>query len=151
MRDLINIRNVAENDFNAIMQIEDEEYDGKGYDFYFIRMIPYIFQKTCLIASINKKDVGYVLGAFEDSNPKNAWILSMVVSLSVRNKGVGATLINSSIKKLKDLGAEKIYLTVSEDNFAAIHLYEKYNFKKIDFIENFFGNNKHRILMCHNA
>ena len=38
----------------------------------------------------------------------------------------------------------KIQLTVSSDNVKAIKLYEKFGFKKIDFLEDEYGNGIHR-------
>lgn len=47
------------------------------------------------------------------------------------NKGIGSRLLSEIIKFAKDNSIEIIDLQVRSDNAAAIHLYEKFGFKKI--------------------
>lgn len=54
------------------------------------------------------------------------------------NSGVGLMLMDNLIKYAKNNGIEIINLEVRSDNAAAIHLYEKYGFKKTWTIPAFF-------------
>ncbi len=59
------------------------------------------------------------------------------------NKGIGSQLLNEIINFAKENSFEIIDLQVRSDNLAAIHLYEKFGFKKIGKHPSFFKiNNK---------
>ena len=47
------------------------------------------------------------------------------------NKGIGSQLLNNIIAFAKENNFEIIDLQVRSDNKSAIHLYEKYGFKKV--------------------
>ena len=46
------------------------------------------------------------------------------------NRGIGSRLMESLIKYARENGIELIYLDVRSDNSSAIHLYNKYGFRK---------------------
>lgn len=56
------------------------------------------------------------------------------LGLSVRkaywNKGIGGRLLETLVMYARENGIELIYLDVRSDNASAIHLYQKYGFKK---------------------
>lgn len=147
MKNEIIIRRIQEQDCVGISEVENEAYSGHGYDFYFIRMIPYIFSTTCLIAEDQGKVAGYCLGAIEDCNPVCGWILSLAVKADVRNQGLGLTLLRRCMDLLHARGVKRIKLTVAEDNPAAVHLYQNSGFNAISTENDFFGSGQHRLLM----
>ena len=65
-------------------------------------------------------------------------------SVSVRkeywNKGIGSQLLLEIINFAKENSFEIIELQVRNDNFSAIHLYEKFGFKKISVRKNYYEN-----------
>ena len=64
--------------------------------------------------------------------------LGISVLKSEWNKGVGTELLRHVIDYAKEHGIEIINLEVRSDNSAAIHLYEKFGFKKTGTIPAFF-------------
>jgi RimJ/RimL family protein N-acetyltransferase len=46
------------------------------------------------------------------------------------NRGIGSRLLESLIRYARENGIELIYLDVRSDNSSAVHLYEKYGFRK---------------------
>lgn len=64
--------------------------------------------------------------------------LGISVVKSEWNKGIGAALMQHTIDYAKAHGIEIINLEVRSDNTAAIHLYEKYGYKKTGIIPAFF-------------
>ena len=64
--------------------------------------------------------------------------LGLSVVKSEWNKGIGAMLMQHIINYAKAHGIEMINLEVRSDNKAAIHLYEKFGYKKTGFIPAFF-------------
>ena len=57
--------------------------------------------------------------------------LGLTVVRDMWNRGVGHMLLNKLIGFAKDAGIEIINLEVRSDNAAAIHLYEKFGFRRI--------------------
>ncbi len=57
--------------------------------------------------------------------------LGLTVVKEMWNKGIGSKLLNKLIEYAKNAGIKIINLEVRSDNAAAIHLYEKFGFKRI--------------------
>ena len=57
--------------------------------------------------------------------------LGITVLKSEWNKGLGSRLLKMAIEYAKSHGIEIINLEVRSDNFRAIHVYEKFGFRKI--------------------
>lgn len=57
--------------------------------------------------------------------------LGIAISKEYWNKGIGSQLLRGIIDFAKDNEFEIVELQVRSDNISAIHLYEKYGFKKI--------------------
>lgn len=73
-------------------------------------------------------------------------IASVVVSPHHREKGIGSTLLRSLIRELGAMpGLQRIYLTVSPDNLAALFLYLRHDFVISDFHRDFYGTGAHRV------
>lgn len=64
--------------------------------------------------------------------------LSVSVAKEYWNHGIGSQLLKEIINFAKNSSFEMIDLQVRSDNYAAIHLYEKYGFKKICTYLSFF-------------
>ncbi|CUA85193.1 GNAT family N-acetyltransferase [Pseudidiomarina woesei] len=92
--------------------------------------------------------LGYLLAAPGQANEQ--WIMSVLIAEQTRGKGVGKQLLAYYLNGLaaKSESATQIKLTVAPYNHAAIALYEKYGFKKIDFLPKFLGPDADRILMA---
>lgn len=58
--------------------------------------------------------------------------------------GLGSRLLSEVLELISKENILKIQLTVASDNIKAIKLYEKFGFKKIDFLEDEYGNGIHR-------
>lgn len=68
-------------------------------------------------------------------------IMNIVVKKSWRNQGVGNLLLNNLVYLCKKLNLSSLSLEVNEDNQSAIHLYEKFGFKRIGLRKNYYKNN----------
>jgi len=73
-------------------------------------------------------------------------IMNIVTKKTYRSNGVGTLLLKSIISLCSNLDVKKINLEVNEENLTAIHLYEKFGFKKIGNRKNYYQN-KNAILM----
>lgn len=75
--------------------------------------------------------VGYIL---VDLNSNNLDIVSFAVNQNYRNKGIGNKLLKNVVNNTK----YKTHLYVRSKNISAIHLYNKYGFKKINTISEYY-------------
>lgn len=140
------IRDVREDDWSSILSIEQLRYGSDGYDVYFVRMIPKLFSKTCLVAEKYSDGLaGYALGSFEDETPTVAWILSVLAKTD--GEGIGTQLTQACVERLESLGAQTILLTVAPDNARAISIYRKLGFTDQGFIKDYYGKGADRHVM----
>ena len=81
------------------------------------------------VAEENKKIIGY------RSFNKKGFLADhgyLSVLKKFHRKGIGDSLMNRGIKEAKKLGCKKMIINVKNDNFNAISLYNKLNFRVID-------------------
>lgn len=89
---------------------------------------------TCsMVKTINKK-YDYELAKF-------------AVDPNVQGKGIGSKLMKACLDRAHNLGATRIFLETNHNLQAAIHLYEKFNFKRIPLLHP--GHIRTDILMEH--
>lgn len=74
----------------------------------------------------DKDIIGYVLIVLEG---EEAEIDSVAVRKNFEGKGIGSSLIEYSLKKLKETGVKRVLLEVKKTNTRAINLYAKFGFK----------------------
>lgn len=68
-------------------------------------------------------------------------IMNIVVRNDIRNQGIGSKLLEYVINFIScSSNISKINLEVAEDNFCAISLYEKFDFKRISTRKNYYKN-----------
>ena len=74
-----------------------------------------------LVAELNGEIVGTVIGGYDG---RRGMIYHLAVHKTLREKGVGAILLNEVEKRLQAKGCVKCYLLVLADNENAIQFYE---------------------------
>ena len=84
-----------------------------------------------LIAKENGKIVGDASLSRLPRRMKHRGDLCVSVLKKCWNRGIGSQLLNEIIKFAKENSFEIIDLQVRSDNLSAIHLYEKFGFKKV--------------------
>jgi putative acetyltransferase len=87
--------------------------------------------RASLVATVGDRVVGH-LGLVREDNPANRHVASigMAVAADWRRRGVGSALIAEAIRWAKEMGVEKLALSVYPDNDAAISLYRKFGFRE---------------------
>jgi len=90
-----------------------------------------------LIATLGERIVGYlILNKREASRLHHTADLNMGVAENFRNRGIGKTLLNAALNKVKADGViEIIYLMVRADHTGAVKLYANAGFEKIVRLE----------------
>jgi [ribosomal protein S18]-alanine N-acetyltransferase len=111
--------------------------------------------KTIEEATLLRKDARYFI--FEDKEPKGYIglhvdedqidIATLYVPEPFRQKGVATQLLEYGINFAQHLQLKRITLEVSEHNFPALHLYEKYGFMKRTVRKNYYPDQSDAWLM----
>lgn len=129
--DLKNIKNILISDFD----------DFWNYDILKEEIINE--NSKYIVAKINDEVVGFAgIKIIIDE----ADIMNIVTKKTCRNQGIGSLLLENLISICKKLNLNSLFLEVNEENFSAIHLYQKFGFDNIGFRKNYYKN-KNGILM----
>ena len=100
---------------------------------------------TYLIARVKNEIVGFA-GFLKICDEAN--IMNIVTKKNKRNLGIGSKLLENLILYAKNQNCKSITLEVNEHNNIAIHLYEKFNFKRIGLRKKYYNNTDDAILMA---
>jgi ribosomal-protein-alanine N-acetyltransferase len=157
MLENISIKVIQKPVLDTIIELKKLERENLGRDASINEwVIPVIIKYGKLITVVETKNYkGSILERIIAVNElirkwnsfDTAFIHSFYVAKNFRNKGVGSFLLKESINLLKKDGIKKIELTVASDNIYAVHLYEKFGFKKIGFLRDIYGKGIDRNLM----
>ncbi len=74
-------------------------------------------------------------------------IMNIVTRVDKRGNGIGSLLLEKLIDLASLLNCTCINLEVNENNYPAIHLYEKYSFDRIGLRKKYYNNTDNAILM----
>ena len=132
IEDLNTISNILFSDFDDFWNIHTLEEELKNESSYY------------LVAKIDNKIVGF---AGMKTVLDEADIMNIVTRKDFRNSGIGSTLFKQLIHFAKENGIKKLTLEVNENIIPAIHLYEKFGFKKIAIREKYYNNIHTAIVM----
>lgn len=76
-----------------------------------------------------------------------ATIMNIATKSNKRSLGIASKLLKHIIEFAKSIGLKSITLEVNEHNLPAIHLYEKFNFKRIGLRKKYYNNTDNAIIM----
>lgn len=136
MKDLKTVRYAKDTDLLDILKLDRENFKSfYDKDFYLKK----ILDKKILIIEFNKEFVGFICFEFIFDQ---AEVYKFVIKKEHRKKKLGLLLMEYFINEMKDKGVLKIFLEVRVDNSVAISFYEKFNFKKLRRIKDYYTNPK---------
>lgn len=92
-----------------------------------------------LVASLQEKTVGYVSLSLEVV-PGTAWVTDLVVNRRLRRKGIGTTLLLSSLEWGSDHACRMLALEMQLKNDPATRLAQKFGFDFIGFNDRYYSN-----------
>lgn len=146
------VRYAQAQDIAQIEALELATYAQEGYPAAFFYQALAQWPTGFIVYCEGDNILGYLLAA--PGQASEQWIMSVLIAEQTRGKGVGKQLLafyfNCVSASLAATPSElkHIKLTVAPYNSAAIALYEKFGFKKIDFLPQFLGPDADRILMA---
>lgn len=141
--------NVDTMTFNDIVFIEpnfSESFDK----FWSIDILKEDFKNESskyIVAKLDNEVVGFagIKIIFNEAN-----IMNIAVKTNKRNLGIGSLLIEKLIELASTSDCTTMMLEVNENNLSAIHLYEKYHFKRIAIRKKYYNNIDNALIMQKN-
>lgn len=136
MKEIKTVRYAKDIDLLDILKLDRENFKSfYDKDFYLKK----ILDKKILIIEFDKEFVGFICFEFIFDQ---AEVYKFVIKKEHRKKKLGLLLMEYFINEMKDKGVLKIFLEVRVDNSSAISFYEKFNFKKLRKIKDYYTNPK---------
>lgn len=136
MKETKTVRYAKDTDLLDILKLDRENFKSfYDKDFYLKK----ILDKKILIIEFDKEFVGFICFEFIFDQ---AEVYKFVIKKEHRKKKLGLLLMEYFINEMKDKGVLKIFLEVRVDNSVAISFYEKFNFKKLRKIKDYYTNPK---------
>ncbi|MFX0188224.1 MAG: GNAT family N-acetyltransferase [Candidatus Hodarchaeota archaeon] len=140
------IKEVTTKDLKEIHKLELKVFKEDAFS---IDLIKKLIRRHTIFFKIIKtgKIAGFVIILKDRKDRAN--IINLLINPKYQNKGYGSKLLKHTIEKIKkeDKNVKKIALNVKTNNSLAIKLYEKFNFKKIQKIENYYRSKESSYLM----
>ena len=132
LNDFASIKDILISDFDDFWNTNTFEEELKNENSYY------------LVGKINDKIVCFagIKSVLDDAD-----IMNIVTRKDYRNLGIGSIIFEKIIDYAKQNGIKKLTLEVNEKNLPAIHLYEKFGFKKIATREKYYNNVDNAIIM----
>lgn len=136
------IREYKREDISAIVELENSTLgESLGYEML-QRDLDNEIQK-CYVYENNGVVLGYISCVFDGFAVE---ILNFCVQGNVQNQRIGTEILDFVFNTYYSLGATNVILEVRESNARAIHLYEKFGFKKISIRKQYYKNNENAIV-----
>ena len=143
------IKEVTPKDLTEICNLEHEVFKEDAFSKELIKKLIhrnimfYKLEKT----GIKKILVGFVIIVKDRKDRVN--IINFVINPQYQNKGYGSLFLKYIIERIKktEEDIKKIILNVKTNNSIAIKLYEKFNFRKIKKMDNYYRSKESAYLM----
>lgn len=134
---MINIRYFKPPDTFSVIKLASmtlpEQYNPSLFTFFYET-----YPQGFIIAESNHKIIGFLVGVKIHQN--KAKILMLSVNPDFRRQKIGEKLLFQFIKTIINENIKRVELEVRTDNVKAIKFYEKYDFKKVEKIKDFYQN-----------
>lgn len=131
---------------NRLVKLELEAFGIGGLNEW--HLVPFIRHGRVYVAIEKDEIVGLIQYMRDWDNPAKAYLMGVSIAKEVRGKGLGTTLIHSSLQALRQENIEEVELTVDPKNSTAISVYaEKLGFVVRDTRMNEYGAGENRLVM----
>ena len=139
------VRPVSPSDLDAVCDLEELCFKDP-YPPYFLSQLSEANPDTFLVASVDRKVVGYgVVDEWKDHNH----LVSIAVHPKKRRRGVGRKLMLALEKKLQN--TKPLRLEVRKSNLSAIEFYLKNSFREKGKLERYYPDGEDAIVMEKNC
>ena len=138
---LLTIERASIEHLDMLHEIETKCFEREAFTKPQIAYLLTDSNSVTLISKVKDEIVGFVIGRIcMDDKPATGHILTLDVSPEHHRKGIGQRLLQEIEKILRNRGVKMCCLEVREDNIAALSLYEKFGYKRVGRLENYYDN-----------
>lgn len=130
-------RKMTTDDVDALVELDFKSFGNEAWSREDFLDMAQIEEAEFIVAERDGKIIACA-GAVIDSDA--AEIQTFAVAPEFRRQGIGLMLFVQLILAIKRRGTTFIFLEVRPSNTAAIKLYEGFDFKTVDRVKNFYGN-----------
>lgn len=125
---------------DRLYEIETKCFEKEAFTKRQIASILANYNSIGLVAKVNGEIVGFVIGMLRQEKGKTVGhILTIDVLPEYRRKGIGLRLLKALENIFRGKGANISVLEVREDNIAALRLYQKLGYEKVERLEYYYG------------
>ncbi len=147
----MNINTASIKDLDEIFNLESNTF--KKDAFFKNSILNLIINNTFFFKLINDDNsneiVGFIIVIQDREDRVN--LINLLISKQYQNKGYGSHLLKYTLNKIKEMSnIEVIVLNVNSKNEVAIWLYQKFGFRIVQKIENYYQQKKNAYLMILN-
>jgi ribosomal-protein-alanine N-acetyltransferase len=131
----ISVRRCTLEDLEGVIEVNEKELP-EDYPYFFYKSILDNFSDSFLVA-VNDlgKIIGYIMWRVEKMPSPHSLkisnkghLVSIAILKQYRRKGIATALLSNSIDEVKRYKIDEFVLEVRVSNYAAINLYQKFNF-----------------------
>lgn len=142
------IKEVAPQDLKKIYELERKIFQENAFSKQTLKRL---IEDNEFFLKIEKGTIRKVIAGFviiiKDRNDR-ANIINFLINPKYQNHGIGTVLLKKTIEEIKMIREIKnIVLNVNVNNYNAIKLYEKYDFKIMKEINNYYNNGESSFFM----
>ena len=137
----VTIEDASIRHLDRLYEIEIECFEREAFTKQQIAHLLTDYNSVSLVAKVNGEIVGFIIGMiYLERNSPTGHILTIDTSLIHRQKGTAQKLLQEIEKIFTEKGVKACRLEVREDNIAALRLYQKFGYKKVAKLKNYYGN-----------
>ena len=148
----LQIRRAKECDILELVLLENECFDTyyREHRFNKAAFTDYLHKKgpIFLVAILNSSPIGYVAGSVRTLRSQlSAWLDSIAVSPTSRERGVGDRLMQCFIEEAKRRACKSVMLEVAVANENGVLFFSRRGFRKIRHLPAYYGEGLDGVLM----
>jgi len=137
----ITIEGALTKNLDRLYEIETECFKQEAFGKQQIAHLLTDYDSISLVARADGEIAGFIIGIiYGQGNAFVGHILTVDVSPAYRRKGIGLQLLQEIEKLFMGKGVRTCHLEVREHNLAALRLYEKSGYRKVNKLKNYYGN-----------
>jgi ribosomal-protein-alanine N-acetyltransferase len=137
----VTIEDASIRHLDRLYEIEIECFEREAFTKQQIAHLLTDYNSVSLVAKVNSEIIGFIIGMiYLERNSLTGHILTIDISPIHRRKGTAQKLLQEIEKIFKEKGVKACRLEVREDNIAALRLYQKFGYKKVAKLKNYYGN-----------
>lgn len=150
MPDSISVRRLRAVDLDRILHIENASFGADAYD----RNLFAEFLDKCgdlfLVAARGARVCGYMITCVRGAarqGIRTAEVVSVAIEPPERGRGLASALMESTLRRLRRRGVDRLTLMVRKTNLPALAFYAKYGFRRVRTVRGYYEDGEDALLM----